>query len=823
MNSFAFSDHHPFVEYLIFLLVFGLSALLLRRSSMRSAVIRTQEWLMGAVRSANGFPEYSNVSDIHRIEVVRIIVGLIAAYRYGEILFASIYLDNATAIMWSLAAVVLSILVALGLFTHVAIFLLMSSSNILIDNFIGASTLGTMVLSVVLLMCLLAPAGTALSIDSRLVRKGGRTAGLIQSLWVFGSNSSSGRIIIAKLAALFAYSCICLYSVTWHLNDDAWLSGYVISWTLLSPAANPKYSGLVWWFYETMPWLAVNLGRVACYGMFIWYVAILPGVFIGGLFLRIVVIWGLAFFLVSTFVLPLSYLGIYELLFWFALFARSTVFGGKENQIMIFYDDRCNLCDRTIKFLAFIDVFHVLSFLPIRSNLELAGRYGITLESGLKDLIGVHSRLSETYRGYCLYSKLSRIVFVLWPLFPFLLLGQITRVGPAIYRWIAERRIRLFGVCTFSDVPKRAVHRVSDSEEIKGQSIANLAIFLTLVILSLAFLVRLPIQGSHTQENWLSYSSRMLLGATPIAFGIGKINVFNLQDLKVFSGVTYFLSSPTSIDSLHEGLPDSSALVRLVMDDAQRYQFIAHQRRMSRVNLECDREGWEKLAPIVAQTAKMNNYELETIIALQLKYPWPSDEDLASYRIEHNDGPKALCAVNINVKTAEVTNLRFYQPGVDRVMRQKGLSSVLLAEYAEMATGYPQVLDSTFLRTLVAASPSNSTSIALREELETLGRDSWGVFNVDHLARTLAFEAAWPDVLSQDDLIPSADMCNVGIALGENLLSSPGFPLAIRDSFKEKLAEMQLMKRRQDFLNCQYAALEFRRSWFALILKPSTV
>lgn len=821
MNVFAFSDHHPLFEYIVFLLVFAAAVVCMRLARMRTLAGSAHEWIVRVVQGKRSFPVYSDISDINRVEMVRIAVGLIAAYRYGEILFASIHSSNVTAIIWSGFAVCLSLLVAVGLFAQIAIFLLMSSSNILIDNYIGASTLGTMVLSIVLLMCLLAPAGTSLSVDSFMVRRGGRSGGLIERLWLFGSRSSSEKIVAAKFAALSAYYCICLYSVTWHLNDEAWLSGFVISWTLLSPAANPKYAEIVWWLHENFPWLAVNLGRIACYGMFVWYIALLPAVIIGGLFLRIIVIWSLAFFLISTFVLPLSYLGVYELLFWFALFAKGPIFGGKENKIVVFFDDRCNLCDRTVRFLSLVDIFHLLDFLPIRSNLELARKYGITLEVGLQDLVGVQLQSQRVYQGYSLYSKLTRIILLLWPLAPLLLLGQVLKVGPIIYRWVAERRIRLFGVCTFSKVRQRPVYHDQSQRDKERRPVYSFAIFMTVVVLSIAFLVRLPIQGSHTQENWLSRGSRVIFGAAPIALGIGKINVFNLEDLKVFSGVTYFLSSFPPPDLEPSNVPHSPLLTPLVMNDAQRYQFIAQQRRMSRVNLECDRHGWSQLAAIVADAAKSNGYEQDTISALQLKFPWPSMEDLRTYRVQRYDGPRSLCAVSINVSTAEVEVLRFYQSGIDRVLRQKGLPPFLRAEYAEMATDYPQLIDSFFLRTLVAASPSLSRYKGLHDELELLGRDSWGIFSIDHLARTIEFQTGWPDLLIKNDLFPSADMCNVGISLGEKLLLLTGTPRDVQKSLKEKLIGMERMKQLEDFLGCQYAALDLRRTWFALIQKNS--
>ena len=56
---------------------------------------------------------------------------------------------------------------------------------------------------------------------------------------------------------------------------------------------------------------------------------------------------------------------------------------------MIFFDDRCNLCDRTVKALAACDLFHRLEFKPLSQNVELARRHGVSEHEALTDLVGV--------------------------------------------------------------------------------------------------------------------------------------------------------------------------------------------------------------------------------------------------------------------------------------------------------------------------------------------------------------------------------------------------------------------------------------------------
>ncbi|MCH3797064.1 DCC1-like thiol-disulfide oxidoreductase family protein, partial [Campylobacter jejuni] len=80
----------------------------------------------------------------------------------------------------------------------------------------------------------------------------------------------------------------------------------------------------------------------------------------------------------------------------------------------------CNLCDRTVRSLAWLDIFGRCEFLPIRRNLDFAQRHGITLEQGLTDLIGIEtdSGKSEHHAGYALYLLLSKRLLLLWACYP---------------------------------------------------------------------------------------------------------------------------------------------------------------------------------------------------------------------------------------------------------------------------------------------------------------------------------------------------------------------------------------------------------------------
>ena len=74
-------------------------------------------------------------------------------------------------------------------------------------------------------------------------------------------------------------------------------------------------------------------------------------------------------------------------------------------------------------------------------------KLGITHDEALADLHGVDTVSGAApFKGYELYVALARRILLLWPLYPILLTGRYLG-GRALYRMIADRRIRWFGVC----------------------------------------------------------------------------------------------------------------------------------------------------------------------------------------------------------------------------------------------------------------------------------------------------------------------------------------------------------------------------------------
>lgn len=783
--EFAFSEISPWREYFSFVAVVVFWVGFCSIPYIRRHVPILIDRFLHFSRRRGAISELSLEADLRRVDLVRIVVGLFGCLRYGAICLSAIDSGGQAQLVWAAGAALLSLAVMVGLFTPFAVFFLMGGANILADNFLGASTLGTMVFSIVMLLCLLAPAGRTLSVDRWLVNRGTPLlADMVGWQLRISGACSHNRLLWAKFVSLLAYFCVCLYSITWHLNDEAWTSGMVLAWVMLSPMAMPTLAGTGWAMYEWSPWLYVNVTRLICVGMFAWYVLVLPGLFMGRWFRAYAIYWGLCFFLVSTFGLSLSYLGLYELLFWFALFGAGGITGARSGTILVLFDDRCNLCDRTVRSLAWLDIFGRCEFLPIRRNLDFAQRHGITLEQGLTDLIGIEtdSGKSEHHAGYALYLLLSKRLLLLWACYPILLLGKWTGLGPWVYRWVADRRTRLFGVCETSTLPDRFTRLGQDrhldvdtgdaSLKLRGD-VFPLGVSLAVLLMAASFLVRLPVKGEHSVDGVLASASRSLLGAAPLGFGIGKINVFNAEDLSLFSYGMAVLEKD-DIERPGEVEPGLADDVIYELNDAERYSIIAQRRRMARMNLGCDREGWEQIAPVLAAARRRDYFSSgDTMTVSIIKYPWPSSTNLRTYARVDKDSGAPLCTVDIDIETGMLRSFRFESEGVRRQLIQLGYELTLTPGMEEAALLYPYVSDRIFLKILAAGNPELASDTALQEALAEIGGDIRGRFALDHLVLIHRLSHRWPKLLKKRLIIPSEAVCESGLALTRALVAVP--------------------------------------------------
>ena len=618
----TFSDGNPVFELLVFAAVLAVSFLLTFWTPVRKVLDSTSVQIVDFVKRRNALPVGSVAFETFKLDIVRIAIGGIATWRYGDILSGALQSGNSNAIAFSGAATLMAALVTVGLLTRIFSLLLMATANTIIDNFLGASTLGTMVMSMTLLMFAMAPAGRTLSLDALIFRK---------------RETSTDQFVIAKLAALLAYYCVCLYSVFWHVHDEAWTSLSIIGWVMLSPAANPNYATVAWKIYEWSPVLFVNFVRLSILGMLAWYVLVLPGLFLGWVTRYFVILWGLTFFLISALVLPLSYLGWYELMLWAALFVP-----------------------------------------PFRTG------------------------------------------------------------------WVATKAPQIAGM----------------PGAISG------ALMITLLVMVCFFVVRLPVTSVQPDQSPPASWSKQLVGAAPAALGIHKINVFNKDDLAVFSFRWYNYTAPDTFDltNLDRSQLTIIPVSRTILTDATIYGIARHSRRVARENVGCDREYFQSILPYMQAMFrdKPGEKHIAKVVSSRSLSTFPTTKDFATYaQLVRREFP--LCRALFDLEKGEVSKFVFLQPGLDEKLRREDIPPIFDSQHFEPVLNYSCSDDGRFLWALASNRPEQQDP-SLIAAVTSVTADVFGRFELSCLMEVRQITESLPQLLS-DQFVPVGDTCNAGIAL----------------------------------------------------------
>ncbi len=676
-NTIAFSDGNPLYEYRVFAVILLLALAATNIGRTREFLDQASSNLRLFVARRGAMPLGSARFEVIKLDVVRMVVGALATIRYGDVFLSGLKTGNQQTIFIAGFATTLSLMVACGLFTRVAAIVLMSTGNILIDNYLGASTLGTMVMSMVLLIFAIAPAGQSLSLDALL--------------WPRKKPANIDQILVAKLAGLLAYYCVCLYSVLWHTQDEAWLSGYVIGWVLLSPASNPKYSEIAWMIHEFSPWIYVNFARLSIAGMFAWYSLVLPGLFLSKITRIFVIGWGLPFFLISAFILPLSYLGFYEICLWAILF--------------------------------------IPPMKPKKDNVAL----------------------------------------------------------PAV-----------------------------------GMDKMSGALTLTLLILAVAFAGRLPLMtldpDLRSPGSWL----KQTFASAPAAFGIHKINVFNTQDLSVFTfqWTNYVTEQDVNLSSPSDFLSNLKPLApgNFEMDDVARYGIARNSRRVSRTDIGCDRQYWETILPYMRQSIQSSEgaSPIDEVLSVRFITTWPTAKDFETYApLQRQNFP--LCSARIDLKNGAVTDFTIYQAGLNESLRRRGYGPILDAKYFEAVGGYPCASDGRFLWSLEAGKSTLENDEDLRTAIESVTVSKFGRFQLDCLLEVHDIRNRWgPQLLS--DIQPTEQACEYGLTLMDDLRKAASIIPQIE--LEEAATAAERSAKLSDWGACIKSTIDGRRLYWRAVRQP---
>jgi predicted DCC family thiol-disulfide oxidoreductase YuxK len=334
-------------------------------------------------------------------------------------------------------------------------------------------------------------------------------------LLYYRGNPSREVIFYAKLSALICFWAVCVYSVAVHFNELAWTSGvagpYLLTNNFMS-RWHVEFSAL----FSLSP-LSVLLAKVSLWLMMLWYGTVLPFVLFGGILRKYVIVWGWLFFALSLFVLQLGYLAEIEVLLWLAIFWSLTGMDHTQ-RLDVLYDDRCNLCDRTIQIVTLLDIFGQVRLRPLTQNKSLLSEIGLDVNQAMADLHGFRRIDKKLFQGYDLYIQLCKSIVLLWPFLFFMVLGKLFIIGPAIYRFVAARRLRLFGVCV---LPRQKFIR--QERVLVSHTFFPRVLTLHVCLLCLAYLVSVP-------APYVGWGGIPNIGARAAhILGITPIDVFNFS------------------------------------------------------------------------------------------------------------------------------------------------------------------------------------------------------------------------------------------------------------------------------------------------------
>lgn len=570
--------------------------------------------------------------EINKFALLRVLFGLILFARGLDVYGLLLDSERFSAVgLWAGAEMLAGALLALGLLSQWVLVFLVVAMWRYGDSVVAKGTLGNDIGAILAVLLLLVNAGKHLSLDSALLK---RLPSLHWSLLYYRGVPGREIIFYAKFTALASYWAVCVYSIAVHLNEPAWMDGsagpLLLSNNFMA-VWHEQFSAVF-----TSSALAVGLAKGSIWIMMLWYPVILPFVLLGGWFRLYVIVWGCLFFALSMFFLQLGYLAEIEVLLWLALFWSISGLDRRQT-LEVLYDDRCNLCDRTVQAVTLLDVFGRIHLRPLSKNKPLLDEIGLDMEQALTDLYGVDGR-SRLFRGYDFYVQLSRTLVLLWPILPLLLLGRLLWIGPRIYRFIAERRTRLFGVC---ELPRRKFLRSLSIEEARSVLPQAVTLHVCLLIMFYFAAVPAPYIGWSGLPN---YGARMAH-----TYGIAPINVFNKTDLRMAEN-WYVLDSVDFDERVPLFDEDGS---RLAMHASDRIYF-GHTLRFRRrvINKSgCHFEAWqpqfEYMSRIYLQQrgAEAGEYEFKY---RQFKQPLVSTDDIARNQFKPVQ-PNVICALNYRV------------------------------------------------------------------------------------------------------------------------------------------------------------------------------
>ena len=465
-----------------------------------------------------------------KLGISRIFVGIIILSRFVQLTNESrFYFETSDQFYYGLIFSILSLLFTLGVFTPIVTLLLILFWYI-IDAEMDCYTLGSSITILYLyLFCFTNFGGAKYSLDYYLINKNKKISRFLIKCYNVSGNLGLKELKIIYLIILTVYALLSFSAAIYHLQDPSWLNG-TTTVELLTNSYLSKFHPLFRSIHLHYPLLFILFSKFSMIGQTIFQILMIPLLF-NKYGIKFIKLWGLGFFLISLLFIQLGSLPHIELIIWFVVFYR------KKDSVIILYDDFCNLCKNSMKFLKLLNFNNAFQFLPLSKSLSHIKDYNLEKNEVKETMHGIFQ--NNLYTGYNLYIKICRVNPILTTLWPIMIIGKLTYIGPNIYKYIAKRRLKYFGTCELSfDINKNKTNgeylKKSNRKVFKFNCLYSLFTCMVFIFFDFPIISHYPIKTIEPVEkvlgiNLTNYLSKFLYRYTPFV----TPEVFNKTDLSM--------------------------------------------------------------------------------------------------------------------------------------------------------------------------------------------------------------------------------------------------------------------------------------------------
>ena len=312
-------------------------------------------------------------------------------------------------------------------------------------------------MAIALVILALSPAGEVFSLDDlrrRMARAAGERAFI--PFRMSDDYSAVARWPLLTVRWLFALIFFSAAASKLSASGLEWMNGYTLQHYLLQDSLRWGSSLGLWLSRFHLPVVALSWATIVCEGTF-FLVLIMPRLAWFYVPLTAGMVFGFYLTMHANF---LQYIALLSVFVPWNNFAAAITERGRRNRRQakpeVLFDDRCPLCIRSMVLLRYADLFDQLTLSGLEARWpEVATRYpGVSLTDCQREMHVIFPDGSLA-RGFFAFRKLLPNLPPLWPLFPLFHAPGAARLGPRIYRFVAERRQR-FESCPSDHCPAPA-------------------------------------------------------------------------------------------------------------------------------------------------------------------------------------------------------------------------------------------------------------------------------------------------------------------------------------------------------------------------------